>query len=59
MANKINKKFSLGITGILNLDDGIPKLDVEDVKDSISLTDVIKEFDGKEIKLTLKYQEKL
>lgn len=57
--SKINKKFSLDITGILSLDDGIPKIEVEDMPDPIALSDIAREFENKEIKLTLGFKEEL
>lgn len=59
MASKINKKMNTSIEGILDLTDGIIKFEVEDVDDPVSLADLIKEYDGKKIKITAAYGEDL
>lgn len=59
MASKINKKMNTSIEGILDLTDGIVKLEVEDIDDPVVLADLIKEFNGKKIKVTASYGEEL
>lgn len=55
MASKINVKHSADITGILNIDEDSEKMtvEVEDVENPIDLKKFFKEFNGKDVKITI------
>ncbi|MEG3007039.1 MAG: hypothetical protein RR806_06180 [Oscillospiraceae bacterium] len=59
MASKITKKMNTSVEGILDLTDGFIKFEVEDVDDPVLLAELIKEFNGKKIKITAAYGEEL
>lgn len=59
MASKINKKMSVDIKGVLDLTDGIVRIEVEDVEVPIVFTELVKEFDGKDVKIALTFGEEL
>lgn len=63
MASKINKKFSLDITGVLDmsqLDDEHDLLvEVEDFERPVSLRKLAREFDGKDVKISIGYKNEL
>ena len=50
---KFSKKNALSIKGIYNIEDGKILIEVEDVDDPIDLANVLTEFQGKEITLTI------
>lgn len=55
MAGKIKKSFNATIQGILDIkENGILFVDVEDIGE-IPLSDFIKDFNSKEIKLSVSY----
>ncbi len=56
---KINKKMCVDIKGILDLTDGIVRVEVEDVDTPIIFSELVKEFDGKEVKIALTFSEEL
>ena len=56
---KINKKMSVDIKGILDLTDGIVRVEVEDTDSPIVFAELVKEFDGKEVKIALTFGEEL
>ena len=62
MASKINKKFSLDVTGILDLsqldDEHDVLIDVEDVG-PVKLSDLAEEFDGKDVKISIGYKDEI
>lgn len=51
--------MSVDVKGVLDLSDGIIKIEVEDFDEPIIFTELIKEFDGKEVKIALSYGEEL
>ena len=57
--SKINKKMSVNIQGILDLRNGVIKLEVEDIDEPVVFSELIKEFDGKSVKISLSYGEDL
>lgn len=57
--SKIIKKFGAGITGVLNIEDGIITVQVEDVTDPVVLSEFIKEFSEKEIKISVTYGQEI
>lgn len=59
MASKITKKSNVTVQGILDLTDGFIKLEVEDHDAPVLLTDLIKEYDGLDVKITVAYGEEL
>lgn len=63
MASKVNKKFSFDVTGIINLssldEEHDVFIEVEDFDAPIRLSEYAKEFDGKDVKLTLGYKNEL
>lgn len=59
LASKVNKKMSFDAKGILDLTDGIIKIEVEDMDEPLVLADFIKEFDSREIKVTVAYGQEL
>lgn len=56
---KVNKKMSFDAKGILDLTNGVIKIEVEDMDNPLVLADLIKEFDGREVKITIAYGEEL
>jgi hypothetical protein len=59
MAGKVNKKSTIKVRGILDLSDGIVKLEVEDVEEPVVLADLLKEFDGFNIQISADYSKDL
>ena len=59
MAGKVNKKSTIKVRGILDLSDGIVKLEVEDVEEAVVLADLLKEFDGFNIQISADYSKDL
>ncbi|MEF9983712.1 MAG: hypothetical protein RR710_04135 [Oscillospiraceae bacterium] len=51
--------MNTSVEGILDLTDGFIKFEVEDVDDPVLLAELIKEFNGKKIKITAAYGEEL
>ena len=57
MAQKVSKKFSLSIQGVVNIDeDGRIFISVEDRGD-FDLAELMAEFDGNECKIAVSYDE--
>lgn len=55
MASRIKKNFGASVTGVLDItDSGTINVEVEDVG-IIVLNDFIKEFNGKDVKITISY----
>ena len=59
MAAKITKKSNVNVQGVLDLTDGFIKLEVEDHDEPVLLADLIKEYSGLEVKITVAYGEEL
>ena len=57
MAAKISKKNTLSAQGTLDLTDGIIKLEVEGKDEPITLSELAKDFDGLDVKITIAYGE--
>ena len=55
MAAKISKKKSINAQGTLDIN-GM-KLEVEDVPDPVVLSELLKDFDGLDVKLSVTYGE--
>lgn len=51
--------MSVNIQGILDLRNGVIKLEVEDIDEPVVFSELIKEFDGKSVKISLSYGEDL
>lgn len=56
---KINKKMSVDVKGVLDLTDGIVRVEVEDVDAPVIFSELVKEFDGKDVKIALTFGEEL
>ena len=56
MAN-IMKKYTLSAKGILSLEDGIVGLEDVDTGELINFTELLADFDGKSIKMSINYDE--
>lgn len=59
MASKINKKYSADVWGILSIESGNMTVEVEDVNKPIVLSDFFKDFESKDVKITIAYGEEL
>ena len=61
MASKINKKFTLDVTGILDMSrldaEHDILIEVEDRDDPVGLFELAKEFDGKDVKISIGYKD--
>lgn len=55
----MSKKMNVNIEGVLDLSDGFIKLDVQGVDKQVLLAELINEFDGKTVKITVAYGEEL
>lgn len=57
MAQKVSKKYSLNIQGVVSIDeDGKAFVSVEDRGD-FEIDELLKDFDGKECKISVNYDE--
>jgi hypothetical protein len=57
MAQKVSKKYSLNIQGVVSVDeDGKAFVSVEDRGD-FEIDELLKDFDGKECKISVNYDE--
>jgi hypothetical protein len=57
MAQKVSKKYSLNIQGVVSVDeDGKAFVSVEDRGD-FKIDELLKDFDGKECKISVNYDE--
>ena len=56
MAQKVQKKYSLSIQGVVEIDDGRINVYVED-RGAFELADLMKAFDGNECKISVSYDE--
>ena len=59
MASKITTKNSLNAKGTLNLSDNNIVLEVEDVDTPVALIDLLKDFDGKEVTISVNHSNDL
>ena len=59
MTAKITKKNTLNVQGSLDLTDGFIMVEVEDHDQPVSLAELAKEYEGKDIKITIAYGEEL
>jgi hypothetical protein len=59
MAAKISKKNTVTAQGVLDLTDGIVKLEVEGLTDPVTLSELAKDFDGLDVKITIAYGEEI
>ncbi len=57
MAAKISKKNTLSAQGILDLTDGIIKLEVEGQDTPVTLSELAKDFDGLNVKINITFNE--
>lgn len=61
MASKINKKFTLDVTGILDMSrldaEHDIMIEVEDQAEPVSLLELAREFDGKDVKISIGYKD--
>lgn len=61
MASKINKKFTLDVTGILDMshldEEHDILIEVEDREEPVSLLQLAREFDGKDVKISIGYKD--
>lgn len=53
MASKVSTKESLNAKGILNLDGDEILLEIEDVDTPVALIDLLKDFNGKEVSISV------
>lgn len=57
MAQKVSKKYSLNIQGVVSIDEnGTTYVSVEDRGD-FAIDELLKDFDGKECKISVNYDE--
>lgn len=57
MAQKVSKKYSLNIQGVVGIDeDGKAYVSVEDRGD-FEINELLRDFDGKECKISVNYDE--
>jgi hypothetical protein len=59
MAAKISKKNTVTAQGVLDLTDGIVKLEVEGLTDPVTFSELAKDFDGLDVKITIAYGEEI
>lgn len=54
----INRKYAANITGLLSIeDDGRIMVEVEDFPDLVDLASFIRDFDGKDTKISISFAE--
>ena len=58
MVNKITRKYAASAQGVLYIDEGKLFIEIED-KGTYDLSKFLKDFDGKECKISLRYALKL
>lgn len=56
MANKITRKYAASAQGVLYIDEGKLFIEIED-KGTYDLSEFLKDFDGKECKISCAYDE--
>lgn len=56
MAQKVQKKYTLNIQGVVEIDDGRINICVED-RGEFDLSELMKAFDGNECKISVSYDE--
>lgn len=59
MASKVSTKESLNAKGILNLDGDEILLEIEDVDTPVALVDLLKDFNGKEVSISVNFTNEL
>lgn len=59
MASKVSTKESLTAKGILNLDGDEILLEIEDVDTPVALVDLLKDFNGKEVSISVNFTNEL
>ena len=57
MAKNFMRKYSVSAKGILDINDGGIFVEDEDSGESISLKNLLEDFDGKTVKLSVNYDE--
>lgn len=55
--SKINKKYSATIKGTLCIDENILSVEVENIENPVKLSDLFEDFDGKDICITIFYNQ--
>lgn len=59
MASKITRKNTLSVQGIVNITDGRIIFEVEDVASDYDLADLMSDFNGQEVKLSVNQTDDL
>lgn len=59
MASKVSTKESLNAKGILNLDGDEILLEIEDVDTPVAFVDLLKDFNGKEVSISVNFTNEL
>lgn len=59
MASKVSTKESLTAKGTLNLDSDEILLEIEDVDTPVALVDLLKDFNGKEVSISVNFTNEL
>lgn len=59
MASKITRKNALTIQGVVNIIDGKITFDIEDVDGEIDFAELMKDFNGSEVKVSVNKTDEL
>lgn len=57
MAQKVSRRNSASIKGVLAIEDGKILVEVEDIFPAFVLSEFLKEFDGKDVSLSVTHRE--
>lgn len=55
--DKIVRKYNVSASGILTIDDGILYISCEDGAQDVNLARLLKDFDGRQVKISCNYDE--
>lgn len=58
MTNTIEKKYNFNASGLLTIDNGHIYISIEDGPQDVNIANLLCDFDGKYVKLSIDYSEK-